>query len=315
MKRIFQITTLIFGLLFVMVLILSFRTMSSFPHENSDDGVSFVFGIFIPSNDYPYFSNIRQGVLDAAAELDCAVSFHEISHNNIELEKIGRAGFDGVAVYPGGGWSELTPYTSILAGEKLPVVLIEHLMPSEYPFYLVGTDGYDVGRKVADLVLKLNREVHDIAFLYSDKSPGLLADRESLELGFRLGLSEKEYNIHYDKTNANPLDGETKIINLLRQNRNLDLLILTDPNDTMAAIQVLVDQNLVGQVDIIGFGDEPAIREYIRKGVIQGAVVPNSYQIGTKLVETLYEAARKGTASNMVTIEASVLTGENANGP
>ena len=57
--------------------------------------------------------------------------------------------------------------------------------------------------------------------------------------------------------------------------------MLTDIKDTMVAIQAVIDLNLVGRIEIIGFDENETVREHIDKGIVLGSIVRNPYRIGT----------------------------------
>ncbi len=314
MNRFFKVAATVCGVMFAAALLISFRTIASSPYtaqeRASPDSVQYAFSIYMPDKDYPYYNKIRQGVSDKARELDCAVTFHSLSEDSIELKAASLSGVDGAAYYPQGEQACILDQIESFLNSSLPLVLIEHLLPTDPALYLVGTNSYDVGRKIGELVSGCKHQSHHIAFIYSEKNPGLMADRQALELGFRLALEGQEYSVVSRETNSNPLDAESEVDELLRENPDINLIILTDSNDTMAALQVIIDRNLVGKVEIIGFGDDFTIQDYIKKGVLRGTVVPNSYQIGSRVVQTLYEVARTGSSSAIVDIEAGILTRE-----
>jgi ribose transport system substrate-binding protein len=100
------------------------------------------------------------------------------------------------------------------------------------------------------------------------------------------------------RTNLNPLDGEELLYRLLRSNpalpENINVIVFTDSNDTIAAAQTLIDMNLEGRIQIIGFGDDPGIQENIRKGVIACSIVTNPDRIGYEAVRSLSSLRRTG---------------------
>jgi ribose transport system substrate-binding protein len=313
LNRFFVLSAVLFGFLFTVVLFFSFGTLRSFPVAGSGEdgeGIRYSFAIFLPDKDYLYYQRIRQGINDRARELNCAVSFYPADSGAVRLDLIPRSGFDGAAYYPLGDQEAVQERIREVVDSSFPLVLIEHLLPTDPTLYMVGTNSYDVGRIIADLVQRSRSEEPRIAFFYSEKNPGLLADRQTLELGLRLSLDDKEYSIFYDETNSNPLDAEMRVNAVLRDHPETNLLIFTDPNDTMAALQVIVDRNLVGKMEIIGFGEDPTIRDYIDKGVLGGAVVPNSYRIGIQVIQTLYEIAETGSSSVFSDVDAYIITGE-----
>jgi ribose transport system substrate-binding protein len=62
--------------------------------------------------------------------------------------------------------------------------------------------------------------------------------------------------------------------------------------------------NLVGRVQIIGFGDDPGIIENLRKGIIACSVVSNPDRIGYEAVMSL--AALRNTGYTSTAIDTGI---------
>jgi ribose transport system substrate-binding protein len=135
-------------------------------------------------------------------------------------------------------------------------------------------------------------------------------------LGERLSGSIRSF-----KTNLNPLDAEALLYRLFIPGTPVgtslveydDLLIntiaFTDPADTAAAAQTLVDMNLVGRIQIIGFGSDPAVLENIRKGIVSCSVAINSERIGYEAVKSLTALRTTGYTSTSINTGIDIITG------
>ncbi len=66
--------------------------------------------------------------------------------------------------------------------------------------------------------------------------------------------------------------------------------------------------NMVGKVQLIGFGDNEVIKEYIDKGIILGTIVRNPYRIGYSAVMALQEICSIGYTSAYVDTGISIIT-------
>jgi ribose transport system substrate-binding protein len=122
-----------------------------------------------------------------------------------------------------------------------------------------------------------------------------------MEMGITTALGERlAAPILGFRTNLNPLDAEDLLYRLFRTHPDINTVVFTDPNDTIAAAQTLIDMNLVGRVRIIGFGSDPGIQEGIRKGVIACSVVFNPERIGYEAVQSLAALRRTGYTSTSI---------------
>jgi ribose transport system substrate-binding protein len=303
-KIVIKILISLFSALFITLLLLSLKTLTDFSlnQESSRDRPDYSYAFFLPALDYPFFNSIKQGAMDCAQELNCTISFYQVDLDQISLEMMPFSGMDGVALYPHVADDSFRELMKPLWASSLPLVYLEHNLSRSSTYY-VGTNSFEVGNKIGELVRAKEEDSLSCALVFSEKSPGLLADRTLVEMGFRQILGDRFLReIYFEQTDRNPLDAENLVYRLLKEHPNLDTLIFTDPKDTLAAVQVIVDRNLVGKVDIIGFGDDPAILDNISRGIISGTLVRDPYRIGYSAVEILKGISERGNASAYVDI-------------
>jgi len=274
------------------------------------------FSLYIPDNRNSFFEGIIRGAERAAAELDSAVSVHSIDPAKNELEIAAFTGVDGVIVCPYLDDVVARRYLEKLKDEQLPVVLINHNIPSDQPWPFIGINNFDLGRRIG-LIVPESLEKISLAMVYSSKAPGIYTERELVEMGIAASLGERLAGpIMHFRTNLNPLDAETLLVNIFRGTAGtftdrsvFNTIVFTDPEDTIAAVQTLVDLNLVGQIRIIGFGTEPGVIEGLRKGIVSASVVINSELIGYEAVRSLAALRRTGYTSASIDAGIEIITG------
>jgi ribose transport system substrate-binding protein len=150
--------------------------------------------------------------------------------------------------------------------------------------------------------------------VYSDKAPGIYAERELVEMGIVAALGDSlGSSVMSFKTNLNPLDAEALLYRLFRdqpgEGPGINTIVFTDSSDTIAAAQTLVDMNLVGRVQVIGFGADPGVLENIRKGIVACSVVINSERIGYEAVRSLTALRTTGYTSTTIDTGIEIITG------
>ncbi|GHU13088.1 hypothetical protein FACS1894161_2660 [Spirochaetia bacterium] len=295
--------------------------------QGEEETRAYHFSLYLPENRNSFFAGIIEGAERAALEMNAAISIHSIDPAKNELEMAAYTGVDGVIVCP-----YLDDVLARRQLEKLgaiPVVLINHNIPNDQPWTFIGTNNFDMGRRIGQISRRLwpGGEPFRLAVVYSDKAPGIYAERELVEMGITAALAEERRfggeitPIMSFKTNLNPLDAEALLYRLFRgptaagRNLAINTLVFTDSADTVAAAQTLVDMNLVGQVQVIGFGADPGVMENIQKGIVACSVAINSELIGYEAVRSLTALRTTGYTSTSIDAGIEIITGPEAAAP
>ncbi len=316
-KGIMKAAALCFGLLFLVALYISVMTLISLsetPSPGDGGGVQpmYHFAVFLPDNTYTFFNELKQGAQDAGREFGCALSFHPIREGSLDFPMALYSGFDGMIVYPYLDEHLMREILNEINRQDVPIVLVEHDLQDESPWPFVGTNNFDVGKKIGELISQYHKTPVEMAVVYSDKSPGIYAERELVEMGINAHLGDRlAAPITSKKTDLNPLDAELLMYHLLRDEPNINTVVFTDSNDTLAATQVVIDMNLVGSVQIIGFGTEEPILEYIEKHILLGTIAEDPRQIGYNSVKALKELKEKGHTPSYVDTGVQAVTRRN----
>jgi ribose transport system substrate-binding protein len=311
MNKFLKIFTPVFGLVFVVILVLTIRTILSSPflakEDQKQEKEKNHFAFFLPAVEYSFFQNIKQGAMETAESLNCAISFYDIDSNPQSLEMAPFMGVNGVAVYIYKEDDAIIESMSRLVAAGIPIVQIENDVLTSPQSFFIGTNSFDSGKAIGKLASKISGRSINAVIVYSDKNPGFMSDANLLEMGMKTILGSRLKDLHSRRTSHNPLDAEKLTYEMLQQKNKIDLIILTDPNDTLVTVQAIIDMNMVGRVQIIGFGEDDAIRDYMEKGIILGSVARNPYQIGLNAVIALQEINENGFTSAYVDTGISIL--------
>ncbi|GHT63563.1 hypothetical protein FACS1894110_01620 [Spirochaetia bacterium] len=305
MKRLFRLLIIVFSILSLGAFLISFYMIRNLYIRHSAEGnapLNYHFSLYLPDNQNAFFTEIIRGAERAAAEANAAISIHSIDPGKNELEMAAYTGVDGVIVCP--YLEDALARRQLEKLGQIPVVIINHNIPNDQPWPFIGANNFDMGRRLGAETGKITDGPIRLALVYSDKAPGIYGERELVEMGIANALGDRlEAPILEYRTNLNPLDAEALLYRLLPR-AGINTIIFTDANDTLAAAQTLIDMNLVGQVQVIGFGDDPGILENIRKGVIAATVVTNPERIGYEAVRSL--AALRSTGYTSTSIDTGI---------
>lgn len=266
------------------------------------------YAFFLPAQDSSFFKQIKEGAIRATETMDCSISFFSIDNDSVSLDMVPFLGFDGICLYPYGMDKDLINAINKISKAGIPIIQLENEMVRDESTFFIGTNNFDSGKSIGKLALLAKKELYNIVMIYSDKNPGLLSGRSLVEMGLKSIIGDKIDNFYSRKTNLNPLDAERLAYEIVRNSPEIDLIVLSDPNDTLVAVQAIIDNNLVGKVQIIGFGEDERILEYISKDIILGTIVRNPFRIGFSAVLALQEIENNGYTSAYVDTGINIIS-------
>ncbi len=268
------------------------------------------YAFFLPASDYSFFRKLKDGALSASDSMDCSISFHSIDSDPFSFNMASLTGVDGIGIYPYKKDEQTLDNFTKIESAGIPIIQIENEIIRNESTFFIGTNNFESGKAIGQLALKTGKDLLNIALIYSEKNPGLISDRNLVEMGLLSTLGEKVNNLKTEKTNLNPLDAERLTYELIRQFPAIDIIVLTDPNDTLVTVQAIIDLNLVGEIQVIGFGEDEIIQEYINKNLVLGTIVRNPFRIGFSAVMALQEINENGYTSAYVDTGINIIPGK-----
>ncbi len=311
MKLFLRISIICFGVLSAAAFLISLFLIQDLRVQNPEGGggsLNYHIALYLPDNQNSFFADVIRGAERAAGELGASISLHSIEPFKHELEMASYTGIDGALVCPYLDDDLARGQLEKLRAENIPVVLINHNVVNEQPWPFIGTNNFDIGRRMGMIAGNINSGQVRPVLVFSEKSPGIYSDRELVEMGITAFLGRRLSSpIMTMRTTLNPLDAEEIINGLFRSPSAVNTVIFTDASDTIAAAHALIDMNLVGQVQIIGFGNDPVILENIRKGIIAGSIVINPERMGYEAVHSLIELCSSGYTSTSIDTGISII--------
>jgi ribose transport system substrate-binding protein len=315
-KSLLRTLIIIFGLLSLGTFFGSFflaqKVYTLFPGKDGPP-LNYHFSLYLPDNRNAFFTGIIQGARRAAEELDAAVSIHSIDPEKNELEMAAYTGVDGVIVCPYLEDGTARLYLNRLDAMQIPTVLINHNVPNDQPWPFTGANNFEVGRTIGMLAGKSSDGPIRLAIVYSDKAPGFYGERELIEMGIAAAMEGRLASpVIGLRTKLNPLDAEALLYRLFRSSTaaNINTIVFTDSNDTIAAAQALIDMNMVGRIKVIGFGSGEGIEDNIRKGIIACSITINPERIGYEALRSLEALRRTGYTSASINTGIEIIDGD-----
>lgn len=179
----------------------------------------------------------------------------------------------------------------------------------------VGVSRYDLGgmygRQVAVLSKKLleDRNVVRITVLTGKDSD---AESQKLLISAIREILSQDTDLYgkiafdtYEIDDIGDFASQGSVTDMLMDPANVpDILITLNEDHTNSAYQAVIDNNIVGQCNIIGYYDSEAIRNAIRNQIIYSTVSVDAFQMGRYAADALNEYLDTGYVSEYFTTDA-----------
>ena len=243
--------------------------------------------------DEHFWTTFKTGATDAGRELNVYVEFVNVAQNSLDtsirtLEKAIYSKVDGIALQ-----AQDVDKTSRLVKEAQE----QHMAVLTFEndrFFLpdvptVGSNSYDIGFQEGERGGRACGGAGRAAIIVNG-SGSESTQYKNLKLQGMLDAFSKHGGIQVQETYAldsGMFETEKLMSTILTQSPKVNLILCTDERSTPGIAQVLVDQNSVGDVAVVGYGAMPQTLSYIERGVIYGSVCPDAYHIGYDCVQQL----------------------------
>lgn len=322
--QIMVLTLLVLAVLGVL-LMLQVR-ISNLPGTEKDIGHSYRyhFAMVVDNDETPFWQLVYEGAQQRAQQQDAYVeligsSLNEYYAVNDQLQVAAYAGVDGIFVVPDG-----EPSTNLAIGQiaqsgskPIPVLTLMDNDSNSGRSGYVGINNYEQGMAYARLIAELakTKKIDDVMLLASitrdeDQKGGYSGDviySSIVEYLTKNGLSDS-IEVKVRAINHQNVFACEKDIKLLFQNGDVpDVLICPDYRFTVGAAQVLVEQNMVGKVSLLGASLSRDILEYVRKGTIAAVITVDPYHLGSVSVDEMIELMQSGRTSDFTALETILI--------
>lgn len=274
--------------------------------------------LIVQNTDEYFWTFFQQGVKAAEAETGVYVEFVKVQRNIDNLretvEMAVNAGVDGIALQAAD--SEQTQLIVEEAkNEGIAVITYENDNFNIPNTPVVGTNSYNLGCIAGDLAVEASGGTANVAVIINNA--GNLKDvqyKNGIVLGIKNSfgiystININDNNIY--TVNADLFEVERLATSIIEKS-NVNLIICIDEGSTPGIAQVLVDNNKVGDIKLIGYGVTPKTLNYIERGVIYGSVCPDAYEIGYYTVKQLAQSLNGEQISDYISTKLFTIDYDN----
>lgn len=259
--------------------------------DSSGQQLRFHFALVAQDMGDSFWQSIKNGALKAAQQTQAAVESDgpmvqdvdaELKYFNIAI----AAKVDGIAVYVPDK-TKFRPLINEAVGKGIKVITIESDdMESNRESY-IGPDSYDVGQAQGDLIAQAGSGSAALILGGNYSLNGSLSN--SLQTGLQDCLRpHADLSLQsVQNSGGGYFKAEEIIRNILYQHPNVNTVVCTSENDTSEVVQVLIDLNRTRDINVIGYGNSPQIRDYIRNSIVFGSAYESPEETGAKCIQCL----------------------------
>lgn len=253
---------------------------------NGSDKDSYRVSVLVEAKSQENWSVLRQGMEDAAKELNIEVNYITVNNTSKAsecMDAIKREilnGSDGLILN--------LPYINRLVREldsmavDTKIVMVESEIPVSKGFTYISPDNYQMGYDLGKVIMRKKQEGEGIGIVVGSVRKTANVERKN---GILDAIGEE--NISWIWEGSKDVDSED--IRQMMSNNNVDYIVGLDSSVTEEIIDV-VDENKPGSV--FGIGNTEKMVYYLDKGVIDTLIAPNEYIMGYQSVKNMYHRLR-----------------------
>lgn len=275
--------------------------------------------MLLNASDQAYSDAFKQGVHEASNELQISVEMIMIEDEDYlsavldRLDMAMYAKVDGIILHAYED-SSIVDKINQATEMDIPVITLNENIHQSKRLAYVGNSRYSVGIDVGKTIAELTNNKANFAVIDQINYGEHKGSMDLLELGIR-NVFENNDDLNLVTTRyarQGLLSAETVAIEILEDFPNIDGIYCTDGQSTLGIVQVLIDQNRVNDIIVVGSGALDEILNYIGTGnVIEATVVTDYYSVGRSAIQTFSDYMENGIVNTQIIPPLHVLTEEN----
>jgi len=266
------------------------------------DIVEFIrISLILNNSDNVYWQRFRKGALDAAAENNVVIEFHDVTSAAKQMRIAVASKKDAVVI---NSFDEATSETDIDYLLQNGVLVMTTGVEGSKGSYFVGTNTFEFGQRAAQLVLQAAGESARVAVILDSTTDEIVGFSKEMQ---RYSSAVIET---IKKTDGHLIGAVDVIHSILSEHPDVNVIFCMTSEDTLAAAQAIVDRNRVGDIIVVGtdLSDTPIVRRYIERDIIYGYIERNPYEAGFQSIVVLAGVLRGEFKPTFVTIDLDTVT-------
>lgn len=300
------------GMLIVLLVMygnLAFNSKNKKQEETAVEDPKYHLQLIIQNTNANFWTSFEKGARVAQAEFGAYTEFVTLEQMNVDnlreaIEMGVNAGVDGIALQAAD--SEQTRLM-VEDAKKQGVAILTYEnnsnIVSETP--MVGTNSYTLGNYAGNMAVEASDGQADVAVVINNAGNtgeevynSLIIEGIKNAFGAYGMMNLSDSNIY--TIDADMFEAEKVASAIINSTNRPDLIICMDEKCTPGIAQILVDNNMVGDIKLVGYGISALTLDYIDHGVIYGTICPDAHEIGYETVKQLVQSLNGEQISDKV---------------
>jgi len=255
---------------------------------------------------------MKQGIDQAASEMNANISFVTLSEENSASEQMElmnreiKNKADAIIIAPVDYEKMAEPIENAM--NKVPVILIESKVKSEKVLSSISCDNYNLGVSLGKEIIEMGNKRANIAIVKNNLECSSIKDRYD---GFMSAIKDTENTItSWEVSGGKQSDYYNQAKKLLEDN-DVDVVVTFDPSILETIAEVKKDLSSINKaktfVEIYGVGSTSKIISFLEDKIISATAIQNEFNIGYLGVETAVNKINGKKNNNNNTISSTVI--------
>ncbi|MCG9789665.1 substrate-binding domain-containing protein [Vibrio mediterranei] len=250
--------------------------------------------VVVKTENSNFWQNVKGGAVDASKELPAYnITFQGPAAETAVDEQVNmiqnalNRGVSGLVVAPTDP-NALVPALKAAWEKGIPVALIDSGLNDDGKYHqaFLSTDNRAAGKLAAEQMIKsLNGKKGKVAMMSFTAGSGSAMERDG---GFKEAIEAAGYEVigpYY--SNADMVTALNQTIDVLASNNDLVGIFGSNEPTAVGMARAIQQRGYTGKIVAVAFDGNSDIQQFIRDGVLDGAVVQSSYGMGNMGVETV----------------------------
>ncbi len=276
--------------------------------------VRFHFMVILPTVEDDFFRQMWGGIKKRAEELNVGVEL-QVARSGMDFR--GKTGdlleiamfsqVDGVALYVTNE-EELRQLINHTVLSGIPLVTLESDAPMSRSSSFVGSNSFQLEQEIGVLMQEAQPEGVRAALLKNEFFSERASQWSVIQYGILASLSSREGDeiVAEMRSEIGVLSSEEKVRQILFLYPEVNTIFCTSLVDTISALNMVSENRGVGEVKILGYGDNREIRRGLEAGYIYGTLVRDPEGIGRSGVDALVDLNTNKYVPSFIYIQGEV---------